>query len=247
MREQTTLSPKKLWVLSEPSQLPVEMWRIIFTVLLGSCVKGFKMLAIVDKELHSAARSVFNDATTGEAPAWQSGMPIFRARPGQLMQHITVNFHVLRQLMDTTSALWQMPYFFSLTRRELHKVLYPSVQRCALPDLIRPSLKHTHHSSLLCACVIAHCCTLICREGVLWKQYDCDDDGWLTTTCIANLFGLFMYSLRRAAPDSCCWVGAIESTCTWPCHAHSLCKVCVWTDASYTSCHSLRICCDYRS
>ena len=156
MCEQAGLSPKKLWCLSEPFKLPVEMWRIIFTVLLGTCVKGFRMLAIVEKELHIAARSAFTDATSGEAP--DSGLPVFRTRPGQLLQHVAVNFHWLRQLMDTPPASWQMPYFFSLSHRELHKVLYPSVQRFALPSMIRPSLKQA--ALLLTVACSRHCSLL---------------------------------------------------------------------------------------
>ena len=156
MCEQAGLSPKKLWCLSEPFKLPVEMWRIIFTVLLGTCVKGFRMLAIVEKELHFAARSAFTDATSGEAP--DSGLPVFRTRPGQLLQHVAVNFHWLRQLMDTPPASWQMPYFFSLSHRELHKVLYPSVQRFALPSMIRPSLKQA--ALLLTVACSRHCSLL---------------------------------------------------------------------------------------
>jgi hypothetical protein len=131
MCEQSSFSPRRLWQLSQPSQLPVEIWRIIFMVLLGSCVKGFKILAIVDKELHSAACAVFNHVTKGEAPAWQSGLPVFRTRPGELLQYVRPNFRRLRQLMDITSALWGKPYFFSLSRRELHQLLYPSEQRFA--------------------------------------------------------------------------------------------------------------------
>ena len=129
MCEQAGLSPKKLWCLSEPFKLPVEMWRIIFTMLLGTCVKGFRMLALVEKELHFAARSAFTDATSGEAP--DSGLPVFRTRPGELLQYVRPNFRRLRQLMDITSALWGKPYLFSLSRRELHQLLYPSEQRFA--------------------------------------------------------------------------------------------------------------------